>query len=430
MSDNFITTAATSVNGLYLPSVSPISPRYSYWKQAHNIALLGDSIVSLHDHAFLETNRYYSLKSPYNWANIYMRQRINWVKNTTVSPALYNFGVGGNTAAQIRARVPDVVATAADTVMIMAGANNMLPASYTREGTVADVIGAWDDIRAGGKQVIALAIMPLYDSATKHVLLTETNARLEEEAFKRGIPFIKWPIELTNGVYANPDYFTVAINDIGVHVGNAGGALIGKYLARQLDPWVQKTPYAIPASNSSAWKTPNPYMTGSGAFPTSWATWGTGGAGAGTATTSYMDWAAAGDATMRWWKINMTAGALTGFFNSIVQNSAANHQLVAGDIVQPICRFRTLKQGQNIQRIVMFLSFVNDANCKSFGVFESSASELTPYPETLIDTQMEGVIMGPPVAVTAGAASGAISCSMTVYGYGTWYLAQQGVIKV
>lgn len=397
-----------------------ITPAYHTWTRATNVAMLGDSLTGLESKDSVNGRK--MQHSWHNWLNIFLNNRINWVLNPATD--VRSFGVAGNTAEQILARVPDVLATSADTVLVMAGANNIsvdLPAVLAPK-----VTAIWDAIRTGGKQVIAAEILPLLDSV-KNANVNETNDILRVEAAKRGIPIITWSDETRVGAYANPELFTVALGDVGVHLGQFGSVVAGRRAAFVLDKWIQKTAFAIPASGSADWITRNPYMTGGTTVPTDWSANNFG--GGAVPTTSKRAWTAGGELTNTWFNVALTSGPLTGGVNVQIYQTVASSGLVAGDWVRPVGRV-IIHPRSNWQSINFHCTFSNDSTCYSYGLFDGGTGSAQVTPDAVHAGMMMGIIVGPKVQVTAAAvASGFIYCTLGMLGYGSVSVSRMGVVK-
>lgn len=400
-----------------------LAPSYASWTRATKVALLGDSITTLDTYSSVSNRKFYH--SWTNWMNIFLGNRLTWAYNPDTD--CFNFGVGGNTAEQILARVPDVLATDADTVMVMAGANNMLSGD-THTTLAPKVIAIWDAIIAGGKQVIALEILPLLQPA-KNQYVNQTNALLKVAAEARGIPFVVWGSAVRDGPYAKYDLFTNgALTDIGVHPGLFGGPVIGRIAAEQLDPYIQATEFAIPAAGlvtaAGDWVTPNAYMTSGGSGSTAPTGFSASNfASAGAPAVSKVEWL-----TSNWFKCVVPAGPSTGGTNMSVYQAGASTGLVNGDWVRPVARI-IIEKGSHFNLINFNASFVGDSsNVGVYGLFDGTGTTAI-YPDMVHDGALTGIIVGPKVQVTALAAAGDIYCTLTLYGYGTAMVSQMGLIK-
>ena len=408
-----------------------MSPSYQTWTPASNVAMLGDSITSLE--AKTSANHRTMGGTWHNFLNIYLNQRIAWVNNPATD--VRSFGVAGNRAWQILARVPDVLATGADTVLVMAGSNDI---SIDPAATIAtNVVAIWDAIITGGKQVMATEILPLLDTV-KNARVNATNDILRIEAAKRGIPFVIWGTEIRDGPYAKADFFTLAVSptpDVGVHPNLIGNTVIGRIAAAQLDKWVQPTAYAIPAAGlvtaGGVWVTRNAYMTGGTTAPSDWYATAFG-VGVGTLTTSKRIWtnylSPGVDAV--WFHASLTAGPLTSGVNIQGSCSAGASGLVAGDWVQPVGRI-IIHSRSNWQTIGFNAFFAGDSGtCANYGVFDGGTATAQVIPDNVINGQVTGIILGPKTQVTANAAAGIIYCTLSLSGYGSASVSQMGLMKV
>lgn len=402
---------------------------YSDWTPASAVASLGDSITDL-DTYNSATNRIF-YHTWLNWTNIFLGQRITWVANSATNE--FNFGVSGNTAEQILARVPDVLATAADTVLVMAGTNNLHSGSDTPAVLAPKVAAIWDAVIAGGKQVLATEILPMTDS-TKNKSVAATNRLLKIAADSRGIPFVVWGDSIRDGPYAKTDLFTAqGLGDIGLHPGPFGAVALGRIAAAQLDSYIQPVIFPIPASGlltaGGAWVTRNAYMSGgSGStVPTDWAVAEF--SGAGTPAVSKVAVTAGGQLTQNWLRVIIPSGPLTGGTGIQAYQAAgvANNGLVEGDWIRPVARIR-LNRNSNFSRFQFSAIFAGDAGVVSYGLFDN-ASASNVLTTTVHDGEITGIVMGPKVQVTQAAIDGLSYCGLTVYGYGEVSVSQMGLIK-
>lgn len=415
---------ATAAQG-YKADTALLSPSYQTWTPASAVAMLGDSITGLE--VKYSVNNRAMFTTWHNYLNIFLNQRITWVNNPATD--VRSFGVQGNTAEQILARVPDVLATAADTVLVMAGTNNL--ASNTPAVLAPKVVAIWDAIITGGKQVMATEILPRLDS-TINSKVNATNDILRIEAAKRGIPFVVWGSDVRSGPYARADLFTLSLGDIGVHPGNFGGPVIGRIAAEQLDKWVQPTPYAIPAAGlvtaGGAWVTRNAYMAGGTTIPTDWFATAFGG-GVGAVTTSKSAWIAGGELSNTWLNVKLASGPLVAGVNIDCYQSAGASGLVANDWVQPVCRV-IIQPRSNWQSFNFKALFNGDSGtCGSYGVFDGGTATAQIIPDGVHEGQITGIILGPKTQVTANAAAGAIYCTLAMYGHGSVSVSQMGLLK-
>jgi hypothetical protein len=406
-----------------------LAPSYSSWTRAAKVAMLGDSLTGLDGYHSVSNRKFYH--TWHNWLNIYLGQRITWAYNPATNS--YSFGVGGNRAEQILARVPDVLATDADTILVMAGANNIL--SDTPAILAPKVIAIWDAIIAGGKQVMATEILPLMDS-NKNKYVSPTNSLLKVAAEQRGIPFVVWGKEVRDGPYARADlFFNGGLTDIGVHPGIFGGPVIGRIAAEQLDPYIQPAPFQFPAAGlvtaGGSWVTRNASMSGgsSSTAPTDWYARNFDSAGAGALST--VAWAASGgsgELTQNWFKVVIPPGPLTGGTNIQTSQNPGASGLVAGDWVQPVGRI-TLDQNSHFSRFNFNAFFQGDSGTVSSYALYDGTGTTGILTETVHEGRITGIVVGPKVQVTASSLNGSIYCTLSVYGYGTAMVSQMGVIK-
>jgi hypothetical protein len=235
------------------------------------------------------------------------------------------------------------------------------------------------------------------------------------------------------GGYANPRMFTIAggvsgtRNDIGVHPGNIGAIRIGEILAPQLDPWVQTTSFAVPPSGDAKWRTRNPYMTGGTTLPTDYSCSAI--SGGLTPTTSKEAWTAGAEMTVTWTKVVVAQQAMTAGVVLSTFQLAPTHGLIAGDTIRPICRVMIPEGQNNWQHIMIGQTSSGGSLTTSLSNGDDSIDQRTAVADGTLGRPVYGLMIGPPVTLDAVGAGDTLTATVTAYGYGTFYVAQMGVIK-
>lgn len=114
--------------------------------------LFGDSITTYNNAT--ASNAYCNQSRGHmTWANILLgRRRLDVVAN---------LGVGGDTTTQMLARIGDVLAVDAEWVVVLGGIND-IAGTFTSAPTVtANLEAIYDQLRAGGRRVVALSVLPV-----------------------------------------------------------------------------------------------------------------------------------------------------------------------------------------------------------------------------------------------------------------------------
>lgn len=191
-----------------------------------------------------------------------------------------DFGLNGATAAWFlgaNATAVDyldaLLASDADTVVVMLGTNDMAAGSGNLSGAdcAANIIELWDIIIAGGKNIAAVACFPQHsgnaDAAQFKSRKAACDAILRPAAAARGSR-VQW-ITVDSSLDDDDDGYmdSIYISDTSapkVHTNITGACKAGLAMGEALLPRVSGNGmvHPIPASGSALWKTPNPYLTG------------------------------------------------------------------------------------------------------------------------------------------------------------------------
>ncbi len=119
------------------------------------IACLGDSLSSIASYDYVDsgvTNYVYDGASFMTWANVFLDQRLHFEHGL-------NFGVAGDTAAMIAARVGDVIEAAPDVCIVDGGGNDAIQ-QIEASVTIAALEEIYEALIAAGILVVALPIIP------------------------------------------------------------------------------------------------------------------------------------------------------------------------------------------------------------------------------------------------------------------------------
>lgn len=118
----------------------------------NKVALLGDSITAAGvDNTSVANELHNTNRGMTHWVPFLTRQKF-------ISPQSLNFGIVGETSAQIAARVADVVASGAGTCVVIAGTNDIGALTFAQTtGNLATIYAA---LSAANILIIALPILP------------------------------------------------------------------------------------------------------------------------------------------------------------------------------------------------------------------------------------------------------------------------------
>ncbi len=149
------------------------------------------------------------------------------------------------------------IASDADTIMIMVGANDLVRSDTSAETTTANILTLWDEAIAAGKQVIGLEIPGVradhgsaFSFRTKQLAV---NSDLKKGAARRHMPFIECAKVLDDDGdgWSDPKY----IADV-VHPGILGGMKLADFIAPKLQARLYPdTVRPIPPEGSPVWVT-------------------------------------------------------------------------------------------------------------------------------------------------------------------------------
>ena len=254
----------------------------------------------------------------WNWANAYMGRKATLVRNA---------GVGGDTTAQMRARMnADVLAYDSDWVVFCGGSNDVAN-DRTLAAIQADVTAILDALRADGRKVLIMTAAPSasYNTTGRRDVLGKLN---------------RWLMDLPStraGVHAADIWRVVADPATGspatgmatdvIHWSHAGALRVGKVVADVLGPLLAAKPNRTIGLLDPENIHGNPqFGTGTG--------WAALGAGVTATYTALPDrWAT---------EANLAIAGVADSAERGIQyiEPVANGRYAAGDIVQASARFR------------------------------------------------------------------------------------------
>jgi lysophospholipase L1-like esterase len=204
---------------------------------------LGDNSLCLYGDSITDFYANISSGTPnitYSQGISYARQMQLFARNRFKITAEY--GVAGETMAQIRARVATVIADPARNVFLLAGINSITSATPTPTADIiSDNKAIWDALQAAGKRVIQPTIMLARQitTAAQRLVFDQVNAWIMSEGPKRGIIVIPWHhlwADPVDGKPHGPSQSAPWTTIDGTHPSSYGAALMGKYAADILAP--------------------------------------------------------------------------------------------------------------------------------------------------------------------------------------------------
>lgn len=154
----FAVDSEDNVTGITGPSGERITPKHG---RTYRLSGLGDSITSLCQSSSAST-KYLQSYGFIPWAMILSKQAVSYSFTD-------NFGVGGDTTTQVLARVPAVIADAADICTVHCGTNDIYGGvSYAT--TISNLASIWAALTGAGITVIAIPILPRAKDSTSGLL--------------------------------------------------------------------------------------------------------------------------------------------------------------------------------------------------------------------------------------------------------------------
>jgi lysophospholipase L1-like esterase len=219
------------------------------------IACLGDSLLSTSSFSSTvgsTTTHYHDGVSPITWANVFLGQRLHFDSSL-------NFGVSGETAAEIAARVGSVVTTAPDVCVVNGGGNDAIQ-QISAVTTITALESIYEQLIAAGILVVALPIFP--QGASWWAEMTEGEATTQRLRVNRINRWIRRFCRETPGiVMVDPNGALVDVTDAdsvgveamfasdGLHLSAKGAMHIGDLIADALSVVVAPGASRLPEHN-------------------------------------------------------------------------------------------------------------------------------------------------------------------------------------
>jgi len=221
-----------------------------------NVAFLGDSRTE-QDEQLDATNRNWMAEGYIAWLRFLTRQRFNFRFED-------NFGVSGDTTADMLARTPAMLAaTDACIIVIFGGTNDRGAANLTLTQSIANMTAIRDLCLAAGRIVLFMAEMPRGDA-------TFTSAGLAGAQLAYHMGFHVWLLEqqVIPGCYVGDVWPSVALSSSttgylitgvtrdGLHENKLGAYYLASALAAQINA-IFPPNSLLPASNTEVYSTDN-----------------------------------------------------------------------------------------------------------------------------------------------------------------------------
>lgn len=401
-----------------------------------NVALVGDSITQSTFPA--SPSNFFRSRGWGTWFRSALQGRINLVKNTNTGE--FTFAKSGATTADYvtggpqRALMTAALASSADTIILMLGANDVAASGITTATTIANLTALWDESLAAGKQVVIVGIIPVRNDhpaaryyPTKAAIV---NAWMRKRAEQLGSLYVDAAsfVDLDGDLYKEFEF-----GDDNIHPGILGAQKIGLGIAKTVLPHAaESTSYSWPVYDDAKWITPNPYTAGTiGAnqTATSWvvsdpfglatvvkniAARQDGVTGSGGSAANWQEVVVSGMSLT-----DIRKASPTDYAQVYIRNSTAT--ITSGKSYKCVCELQLLGQHE-------FYGFYLDlriAGSKSQD-FLPDGSMATAW-NTL--DEFSGILETP---VWVATSSGTMDCFafLTVYGNGTFRVGRLGIIQI
>lgn len=171
--------------------------------------IYGDSITNF-SHATTSGALANQSRGPMVWANVLLgRRRLEIVSNA---------GVGGETTAQILARIDAVLAVDADWVIVLAGINDLVNSTLPVTTVIANLQAIYTRLLAAGRYVVAVSTLPVTAAHVNYTLQKNQRVRRVNE-------WIKGFCAVTPGMI-----FVDGCGAVSDPASSAGGPLTGYYV--------------------------------------------------------------------------------------------------------------------------------------------------------------------------------------------------------
>lgn len=262
-----------------------------------------------------------------------------------------NAGIGGNTSAQILARVPDVIASGVRYCTVLAGAND-----HNAATTKANLPQIYDALVGAGIEPIPVLMMP-NNADTELPIIAEVNAWISDYAERRGWLVLDAHTPLVDqatGKFKAGHFFD------GTHPNETGHIALGRAFAAQLTNrlggWTPKlTNYVSDPLNVGG---EGIMVTPNASDPNKSITWSTAFASgtAPAATVSLVPATTADGITGKWQRISLAVGNNGKYLFRRSTNAGAS-TFAVGDKMRMAFRLRTAGHEGNLSQTTVSIGF-------------------------------------------------------------------------
>lgn len=186
---------------------------------ANRLVIFGDSITQQN-----QGITQYSATGYYVWGNFFLNGAFDLLNNA---------GVGGNTTAQMLARIQTDVIDHAPTWCVVFGGANDITQGVPAATTTANLASIYDQLRAGGIEVIACTAYrtATMDTAAEASALATVNEWIKAQAATRGFPLVDFYTAMTDSATG---YTQTGLVADGTHPSTEGALRMGVAFAEAL----------------------------------------------------------------------------------------------------------------------------------------------------------------------------------------------------
>lgn len=402
----------------------------------YRVAVVGDSITNATSGALYEGRGFMSNGWAAHLRNA-ARGTIELVANPVESS--WDFGVSGSvtagfqTGGTARATFEAALASAADTIIYALGVNdvgNGVAAATTK----ANMLAQWAEIQAAGKQLVIFGLFACGESHPTAGFMDAARALNT---------WIATQAAAIGAVFFNPaavcDFDKDGFSDADmladqIHPNTPGAAYLGQAAHRTLAPYLsQSNRFTYPAAAATAWKTPNPYASGtlgSNQTATNWTAAPHPGSSPSVAVAKNL--IARTDITGNWQELVIT-GAAAG--NVLITSptdyvlayvTASNLAIAEGDQYFAACEIEPVGDSTFYGCRLMLTNESAGTGTRRYdmdpngNLASGDAGVYTPLLRSDLRT---------PNLAFASAVTNTLRCWLTIYGNGTLRIGRFGIIK-
>lgn len=352
-----------------------------------------------------ETTIYKASRGYVSQALVEMRQRLKFIKNG---------GVGGDTVAQMLARV-DPLLTLKPGWVIGFGFANSLSANASAASIITDLSAIFDKIdKAGARVVWGTDWIETARTAAQKAVGFQVNEWLRSlVGTRRNFVLVDYAAVMSDPATGAP---LAAYATDGLHQTPAGARVMGHELAAALTPLTPKSDRLIASNADTTNLIPNGMLLGGASYATGWGWNGTGSQGVATKVARTDGYPG------EWQQIAVTNQTDYIFRSRNLAN--VPNSWVIGDTVYAECEFETDAAGWAATEFNLGVNLTGGAA----GSVNRSA-DLIKINGTANDARIaSGIFRTPPIKITPGTTI--VDVAITLKGSGTYRIAKAALKRV